>query len=369
MKLDQEEIQQGIKYWYNGGQSQKTEALQWEILKYVRPKSLDFLGQKHNDRFQHVGKIGKLKEQLKGKFGEDKEDPKWDVYHSVEYLQHSTEIERKDLVKRVDDHGESFEEIADDIKTYPKALEKRYDQIKAGNFKYKTVKLPANLQDYWNNFVYDNVPYDLVIDIDGPEKEDTEATVDEAYQQAKKVKQILDEAGAPYGVKFSGGKGFHFVLKREDIEEHLENPSFAENGELFAAYIEEKSGAKHIDFSIYSEKRIFRTPYTVHTKTGLVCWPLTDEEFNDFELEQMRPQILKARKDIRNRGIQKRKGNAKDLLEDFKAWKEEKDIEETGPIDQAESDQDLNRAKIKRLKKRYDELKPAEKELFKDFIQ
>lgn len=356
--IDREERQRIIREWYWGGEHETNQAIHFEILKHTRPKTLDFIGEERGFRMQQAGKIGKLKKILKSKF--DVENPLYDFYCSVEYVQHTSSTDRETFANALDSN-KSYQELAAKWKTFPPSIENKEERLQSRQLG-ETVYFPANHEDYWQNYLYDGAPFDLVIDIDGdklvdnPDDMTREEIVDRAHEEAAKIKSFLDEHNAPYYVSFSGGRGFHLGIQRDHIKQLIDSQSFKATGGQFAKFIEERTGAQ-MDHEIYTDKRIFRVPYSVHADSGLLCLPLTDDQFENFDLKMAYPPHAKRKLDIRDRGLAERVGRAVHIIEEFDEWKENHNVTE-----QDGSSSDIDKGKVNRLKHQIKNMSDEERE-------
>jgi hypothetical protein len=127
--------------------------------------------------------------------------------------------------------------------------------------------------------------YDFYIDIDAED-------INIAYSIAKKVKNYMDSKQYSYAVIYSGAKGFHFIVPFEHTNLHNVNVTLIPK----MVYATVKQIARElninitdahtqsgIDTGVYSIKSVLRIPYSIHMKTLHLCYPLSDEEFYNFE--------------------------------------------------------------------------------------
>ncbi|MFB6182541.1 MAG: hypothetical protein ABEI78_00600, partial [Candidatus Nanohaloarchaea archaeon] len=320
-----------IQDWYQN--EKQKDALHWEIFKYCRPRSIALLGEKKKDRFINIGKFGKFRQELNAKFNQD--NPYYDFYATVEYLAKTNQTSREEF-KEMIDQGKTHKEIAEKLGTHEKVIEDKHNKLENNKLE-KTVKVPANYKDHFYKYLYDAPGYDLVFDIDGDDainkkkdisKEEInkeysrKQIIDEAYKEAEKIVDYLEKHNAPYSVRFSGGKGFHISIQREHIKQYIENNNYPHTAGLFAEFIQDKTNAK-IDYKIYSKKRIYRVPYTMHTETNLICMPLTKQQFKDFKLKYASPDYIKNNINLKNRGLCTRQGKANKIIKKFREWKKQ----------------------------------------------
>lgn len=161
--------------------------------------------------------------------------------------------------------------------------------------------------------------WDLILDIDSA------IGLKGAKMALKRIVELLKRYGIEgYGMKFSGRRGFHIVVpwkafpKKVDFEKT--SNQFPEIPQAIATFIrneiksdllqdlielkgsfhklsEEMEG--HLDrmtpFAFvdvekdWSNRHLFRLPYSLHDSTWLVSYPLKEEEVEDFEMEDAEP--------------------------------------------------------------------------------
>ncbi|MDI6738366.1 MAG: hypothetical protein QME12_07695, partial [Nanoarchaeota archaeon] len=168
------------------------------------------------------------------------------------------------------------------------------------------------------------IGWDLIIDIDTPFWEYAKLT---AYYVVEALKFHNIEC---FGVKFSGNKGFHisvpFEAFPEEVDGVITKDLFPESLRVIVAYLQnmikghlssailekehisqiaEKVGKTIkdmttsgvfdpfkivvIDNVLISSRHMFRAPYSLHEKAGLVSLPIKAEEIMDFQKEKAKP--------------------------------------------------------------------------------
>jgi hypothetical protein len=145
--------------------------------------------------------------------------------------------------------------------------------------------------------------YDFFIDIDGESE-----NVNLAYSEAKKIKFLFDKYSLPYSIKFSG-KGFHFLIQSEYWDSI---PDYKQRNIIFknlSTSIKKVLGLTLIDLSVYDLRRVYKLAYSIDYKTGRVALPVSDEEFDNFDVSMTLPNNV-LKKGIINRGLLIRKGTA-----------------------------------------------------------
>lgn len=146
--------------------------------------------------------------------------------------------------------------------------------------------------------------YSFAIDIDA---EDLKI----AHRGASKVKKLLDKYKLPYSVKFSGGKGFHFLLHYSYFDGRIKAKNKVLLCQKLSKIIMNVCGLKSIseggtfDDSIYDSRRIFRLAYSLQNKNGTeyVCLPLDDFQFSNWKLEDMELETIMRRIRLFKRGL------------------------------------------------------------------
>lgn len=142
--------------------------------------------------------------------------------------------------------------------------------------------------------------YDFVVDLDNPD-------LKAVHESGKRLKAMLDKYKIRYHVKFSGTKGFHFVVQFEDLPEQLKllNPDdLVVIFKRFAYELKYMHKVEDIDETIYDLRRILKTPYSVVYPTYLIALPLTDAQFEQFDLDIVSLDYWLTNTDkIRNRGL------------------------------------------------------------------
>ena len=160
--------------------------------------------------------------------------------------------------------------------------------------------------------------FDLGMDFDAHE-----GNFEEAYKECKEVKEYLDEYKVRYSLK-SSGSGFHIDVDDEDLPEKIRTLNSIE-GKLVLIQSMMKQmyhllGLKTLDIGIdnsnddknwgffYDHRRLWKVAYSWDIKTGNIALPLTDEQFNNFSYDIVKPQYIKENINIRGRGLLYRDG-------------------------------------------------------------
>lgn len=115
-----------------------------------------------------------------------------------------------------------------------------------------------------------------------------------AFGNAHKIHTYLKEIGYSPTLVFSGNKGFHVWLNYiesaelvgKTLQDVEQDDPLRRLGKLYRNKIQEISltavGCKlpTLDLAPAQRQGIIRCPYSQHGKTGLVVWPLSDEDIN-----------------------------------------------------------------------------------------
>ena len=215
---------------------------------------------------------------------------------------------------------------------YPKDIIK---QVEGGAFSFHCSV------EYWKNPLLINernyneqrIGFDWVIDID------SKLSLEEAKITAKLVKDFLNKYGLSCFIKFSGRRGFHFIVFWENFPGEINYNEtrllYPELPKILANFLREKIRDKLLEELIrykgsvkeltkgkevdkldpfdfveiekdWSSRHLFRMLYSLHEKTNLVSIPLNSPE--KFKLQEAKIENVKFR------NIEKRKGDASKLI-------------------------------------------------------
>lgn len=341
--MNEEALVKQARRWYWGGDDDVTTAIHWEIFKAQNGHELAFIGEKARDRFLNMGGFKQYRQELAKRTR--KMDPRWHVFRSIPYARRTVTIEWDTWVDLVD-AKHSAEEIADHYGVVQDVVEKRIDQYQRNRLTTgQDLNIPADFTstEHWRRHEYDQTPYDLPVDIDGDGTTPLEKMMD-AYQKAKTVKRLFDENNVPYAVKFSGGKGFHFLIDRDTIvESSIETRDYGVVAQDFGEFLADRTGltyGKEEDLDqIHNRRKLWRVPYTIHPDTGLVVLPLTDDQFQAFDDPRgtFHPKNVRDTlgMEIKNRGMQFREGDTR-FLDEFQEWREAQGSTREDDIDPAD---------------------------------
>ena len=163
--------------------------------------------------------------------------------------------------------------------------------------------------DEWNiNFKKYMVGYDLLLDFD------SEKDLNFAYSDTFRVKEIFDKRKIPYNLKFSGKKGFHIMVEYKHFPiwmKEMDYDTLVNTLKEFAENLSEKHKLNFLDKSIIDIRRICKTPYSVVYPYYFVALPLSDEQFENFNLKIVSlPYLLENIDNIKYRGLLTRHENS-----------------------------------------------------------
>jgi len=164
----------------------------------------------------------------------------------------------------------------------------------------------------FNDYVTD---IDFSIDMDAHD-----VSYEVCLEETKRLKECFDSFNLSYSLRFSGS-GFHF---------NIDGLYFAsKNGggpsikiDIYKRIAYELSvvlGLSSLDLAIYDERRIWKMPYSFDCKSGLICLPLTDLQFNEFNKDMALPENV-IKMGVRNRGLCERPGSTENVDKFMKEW-------------------------------------------------
>ncbi len=146
------------------------------------------------------------------------------------------------------------------------------------------------------------IGWDFLIDIDSKDLEYSKIITNLIIEALKfhDIKNI--------SIKYSGNKGFHIAIPFEAFPEKVDNKEtrtlFPEGIRVIALYLkqliqEQLKDKLHsdkpfslvdIDTGLISNRHMFRAPYSLHEKSGLVSIPITPDQVLNFNKEQAEPE-------------------------------------------------------------------------------
>ena len=152
-----------------------------------------------------------------------------------------------------------------------------------------------NTDVYYCVYNYENEDIDHCKMLGSPYLDfDTDIESEDAFDEVRKevrmaMNYFVTYWKVPIGmieVYFSGNKGFHLVIPYQvlGIKADAElNLKFKQVAQL----VIKQCNAKHIDTGIYDRKRLFRIPNTINAKSGLYKVPMTYEQLETMNLDDV----------------------------------------------------------------------------------
>jgi hypothetical protein len=138
--------------------------------------------------------------------------------------------------------------------------------------------------------------YDMFFDFDSNNEED----IYDAYKDALKVKSFFDTFQINYCITFSGAKGFHIRVPFKSLPQGL-GLRLVAFCKIFAEKLKVNLNLPTLDTGIFDDRRIIKAPYSFDR--GNICLPLSDDQFNNFNITKMK--VTNVLKDVKifNRGL------------------------------------------------------------------
>ena len=204
-------------------------------------------------------------------------------------------------------YGESFGKRPDILQFKNDLLEYIKSGATSFHISEERFKDPLMLKPGMKKEDLDNLRsgWDLIIDIDGENFEDCRIV-------AKYLIDALKYNGIKnISVKFSGNKGFHIGVPFEAFPDSVNNIEiknlFPDGIRVIAVYLkglikehlEKKLGKDpfskaDIDSVLISSRHMFRAPYSLHEKSGLVSLPINPDRIMEFNKEEAKPENVKT---------------------------------------------------------------------------
>lgn len=121
------------------------------------------------------------------------------------------------------------------------------------------------------------IKIDFVLDFDVHD-DDYEKTFDEVVRTC----EFFNNFKSLYSVRFSG-RGFHIVIDSKYLPDRLDECDFYHH---IALKLQKLLDLSTLDLSIYDDRRVIKTPYSIDHRSGLCCIPINRfkvESFNKSE--------------------------------------------------------------------------------------
>lgn len=168
------------------------------------------------------------------------------------------------------------------------------DYLPVFSYNLQNRKYGEEYKQYAEEYMKHVVGYDILFDMDNEE-------IMEAWEDSKILKDILDNAKVAYSVTFSGTKGFHFRIPYEFTgNEETDFGKFINSIASFIYNIKVIYSIASIDDSITDNKRVVKIPYSLDKDK--VVLPLSDEQFNNFNIDMVKFYNVIKNVKLMNRG-------------------------------------------------------------------
>lgn len=180
-----------------------------------------------------------------------------------------------------------------------------------GTLSINELRKTAEYIDFHSNYEKKMFGYDLFLDFDGKENPS------KAYEDTKKVKSKLDEMKVPYYLMNSSDTGFHIHVPFNYFHKFDLEVLFNVINNLKAIY-----KLSSLDDSVVDSKRLCKVAYSIDCKSRCVCLPLSDADFNMWNVEKVKVKNVMKNYYIKNRGLLIRDFglNEKELIENTKKF-------------------------------------------------
>lgn len=162
-------------------------------------------------------------------------------------------------------------------------------------FSYEPSQRNSQKIDFDNNWQKFYVTYDFAIDLDALDKNPMTA-----HAEAALIKQLFDTNKIPYSVRFSGSKGFHFLIPAQYLPKRVKPMNLPRKCHDVAEWLIMRFNLKNVDATIYDHRRILKLAYSCDGNK--VCLPLDDIQFKNFKVEDMTIQNVLRNVKIFKRG-------------------------------------------------------------------
>jgi len=150
--------------------------------------------------------------------------------------------------------------------------------------------------------------YDFVLDFDAHDDFET------CFEEVQIIKNQFDFFKVPYILRFSG-RGFHMIIPHKFLPEREDIVKFLKESAMVLKQIYNLSS---LDLGIYDSRRVIKTPYSFDYRSGFVCLPLTDKEFEHFNPEFCSPESVLIIPQLYVRGSLLRNGTKDNFVEFLK---------------------------------------------------
>jgi hypothetical protein len=150
-------------------------------------------------------------------------------------------------------------------------LEDTPENTKRFAWVFHNFNIYTTLNYYRENQVTKECFVDLAFDFDAPELE-------KSRLDAMKMSEFLQAKQIPYRLFFSGKKGFHIVIGYQAFGQEYQENNHLINKEMAKLMLQETGPLPSLDMAIYSSRRQFRFPNSLHSGSGLFKIPITQDD-------------------------------------------------------------------------------------------
>lgn len=192
------------------------------------------------------------------------------------------------FIKMLERHWEQFKFLEKDMNLYHSLATYKDFPTFSYVWRYKSQQQQIWLKEYINYITQ----YDFFLETDS---EDLNKSI---KQDGQTIKEFLDQYKIKYSLKFSGSKGVHFLVPSEEFD-HLGIPVIDKKGvypdrvklfKMLGSRLKTVLGCESVDDSVFDVKRVTKVGYSWDVKSGLIAYPLTDEQFKNFSTEIVKPE-------------------------------------------------------------------------------
>lgn len=182
------------------------------------------------------------------------------------------------------------------INLYHSVAKFKPNSIPVLSYCLKNRREEENYKDFNENYVNYVEEYNLFIDMDLKE-----VSWEKGFNEAKKLKKILEQFKVPYYLVNSSKKGFHFQIPSN----FLPKMEISKLIEMIYNVIYNLKGIydfETIDTSIADLKRLCKLPFS-YVCDGSICLPLSDKNFENFSEELVSMKNVRQNIIIKNMGL------------------------------------------------------------------
>ena len=185
-------------------------------------------------------------------------------------------------------HWEQFKFLERDMNLYYSLATYKDFPMFSYSWRYKTQQQQIWLKEFINYVI----KYDFFLETDSLDLNKS------IKQDGQVIKNFLDQYQIKYSLKFSGSKGIHFIVPSEEFD-HIGIPVVDKFGvyfdrvklfKLLATRLKAVLGCETIDDGVFDIKRVTKCAYSWDVKSGLIAYPLTDDQFKNFTTEIVKPE-------------------------------------------------------------------------------